>query len=60
VLEASREVRRERVARRNIEKGPTFSMVVPDPVFEMASNMWQRPDDIEIAENRIELISTET
>lgn len=59
VLEASREVRRERVARRNVEKGPTFSMVVPDPVFEMASNMWQRPDDTEIAENRIEMISTE-
>jgi predicted kinase len=59
VLDASRELRRERVARRNVEKGPTFSMVVPDAVFEMASDMWQAPDDIEIAENGIEVISTE-
>lgn len=59
VLEASREVRRERVARRNVEKGPTFSMVVPDPIFEFASDMWQSPDAIEIAAHRIEMISTD-
>jgi predicted kinase len=59
VLDASRELRRERVARRNVEKGPTFSMVVPDAIFEIASDMWQAPDDIEIAEHRIELISTD-
>ncbi|MGC1174615.1 AAA family ATPase [Polaromonas sp.] len=59
VLEASREVRRERVARRNLLKGPTFSMVVPDPIFEFASDMWQSPDATEILEHRIEVVSTE-
>lgn len=60
VLNASRDLRRERVARRNEEKGPTFSMIVPPAVFEVASDMWECPDDTEIEENRIELISTET
>lgn len=59
VLEASRETRRERVARRNIEQGPTFSMVVPAPVFEFASDMWQGPDADEIAQHRIKVISTD-
>ena len=59
VLEASRGLRRDRVVRRNEEKGPTFSMVVPEAIFEMASDMWECPDDIEVEENRIELISTE-
>ena len=45
VLDAPQDVRRERVQRRNTEKGSTFSMVVPDHVFEMASNMWDAPDD---------------
>lgn len=59
VLEASREVRRERVARRNTEKGPTFSMVVPEPIFEFASDMWQAPDEAEIRAHGIEVVSTE-
>ncbi|MEQ1596032.1 MAG: ATP-binding protein [Casimicrobium sp.] len=59
VLEASREVRRKRVQRRNVEKGVTFSMVVPERIFEIASDMWQSPDEVEMSENRIELISTE-
>jgi len=46
-LDAPREVRRERVERRNREKGETFSMVVPPQVFEMASDMWEPPDDTE-------------
>lgn len=58
VLEASRDLRRARVARRNEEKGPTFSMVVPEAFFELASDMWESPDDVEVQENRIELIST--
>lgn len=60
VLSASRDLRRERVARRNEEKGPTFSMIVPDAMFEVASDMWECPDDTEIEENQIELISTES
>lgn len=59
LLVASREVRRERVMRRNIEKGPTFSMVVSAPFFEMASDLWEEPDELEIAENRIERVSTD-
>ena len=59
VLEASREVRRERVARRNAEKGPTFSMIVPDGIFELASDLWQSPDPSEIEDHRIKVISTE-
>ena len=50
VLDAPLEVRRERVRRRNAEKGSTFAMVVPDHVFEMASNLWEAPDDVECSE----------
>lgn len=58
LLLASREVRRERVMRRNVEQGPTFSMVVPAPFFEMASDIWEEPDEVEVAEHRIERVST--
>ena len=56
VLDAPRDVRRERVRRRNIEKGSTFSMVVPDHVFELASDLWEAPDDVEQSEFRIEYV----
>ena len=56
VLDAPREVRRERVQRRNTEKGSTFSMVVPDHVFEMASNMWEAPDDGECSDFAVEFV----
>ena len=59
LLVACRETRRERVMRRNVEKGPTFSMVVSAPLFEMASDLWEEPDELEIAEHRIARISTE-
>lgn len=57
VLDAPLEVRRERVRRRNIEKGPTYSMVVPDPVFELASQLWEPPDDLECSEFCVEFVS---
>lgn len=41
VVDAPREVRRERVRRRNHERGATFSMVVPDAIFELASSSWE-------------------
>ncbi|RTL55560.1 MAG: ATP-binding protein [Rhodocyclaceae bacterium] len=47
VLDAPRDVRRLRVQRRNTEQGATFAMVVPEAVFEMASDLWEPPDDIE-------------
>lgn len=46
-LDAPRDVRRERVERRNREQGPTFSMVVPLEFFERASDLWEplEPDE---------------
>ncbi len=48
VLDVPREVRRERVQRRNTEQGVTFSMVVPEAIFEMASDLWEPPDEAEL------------
>ena len=53
VLDAPRELRRERVERRNAERGETFSMVVPPHIFELASNLWQPPADAECAERKV-------
>lgn len=47
VLEAPRELRRRRIADRNIEQGETFSMHVSDDVFELASDMWEPVDAAE-------------
>ena len=58
VLDAPRQVRLERVRRRNIEKGSTFSMVVPEHVFETASSMWEAPDEVECSNFAIEFVST--
>ena len=58
VLDAPKEVRRERVRQRNLEKGATFSMEVPDDVFEMASNMWENPDEVECREQNIVFVAT--
>lgn len=49
VLDADRDVRRARVARRNEERGPTFAMEVPPDVFELASDLWEPPGDDEAA-----------
>lgn len=46
-LDAPRELRRARVQRRNVEQGATFSMVVPEAVFELASDLWEPVDDLE-------------
>ncbi|MGJ7531009.1 AAA family ATPase [Variovorax sp. GB1P17] len=58
VLDAPLEVRRERVQRRNAEKGPTFSMVVPDHVFDMASALWEAPDEFECSEYDVTFVPT--
>ena len=58
VLDAPRDIRRERVRLRNSEKGATFSMEVPDEIFEIASNMWEEPDDVECSEQNIEVLET--
>lgn len=43
VIDAPRDVRRERVRERNRAKGATFSMLVPNDVFELASDLWEPP-----------------
>lgn len=48
VLDVAKDIRYERVQRRNREQGKTFSMVVPDHIFEAASNMWEAPDEFEL------------
>jgi predicted kinase len=53
LLDAPREVRRERVMRRNEERGETFAQVVPLEFFELASDMWEPPDDEELRERAI-------
>jgi predicted kinase len=47
VLDAPRDVRRERVRKRNQEKGPTYAMDVPEAFFDMASDRWEPIDEIE-------------
>ena len=49
VVDAPREVRRQRVRQRNREQGETFSMEVPDDFFELASDLWEPPTDDERA-----------
>jgi predicted kinase len=48
-LDAPRDVRRERVERRNREQGATFSMIVPPEIFERASDFWEplEPEECE-------------
>ena len=58
VLDAPRDVRRQRVRERNAVQGSTFSMVVPDEIFELASDLWQVPDEQECAQRNICFIST--
>ncbi len=41
VLEVSREERKQRVQKRNIEQGDTFAMHVSEEVFNLASDMWE-------------------
>lgn len=57
VLDAPREVRRERVARRNVERGETFSTFVPPQFFELASDMWEPPDDEEQSERDFRILA---
>ena len=59
VLDASREARRERVRKRNKVKGDTYSMEVPDHIFEIASDMWEPIDESESGGHEVKFISTE-
>jgi predicted kinase len=59
VLDAPRELRRERVQQRNLEQGETFSMVVPPHIFELASDMWEPLDDAECNARNVRFVSTD-
>lgn len=58
-LDADRQLRRERVERRNADRGQTFSMVVPPHIFDLASDLWEPPDDAESRARDIRHIRTE-
>ncbi len=58
VLDAPIQVRRARVRQRNQQKGATFSMVVPDHIFEIASSQWQPPDEAECSRFRIDFVGS--
>jgi len=53
LIDAPRELRRARVLRRNAERGETFAQVVPLELFELASDMWEPPDERERGERDI-------
>ncbi|MBE7369311.1 AAA family ATPase [Ramlibacter pallidus] len=59
VLEADREVRRARVRQRNLERGPTFSMEVPDAIFDLASDRWEAPDAGECEGRDVRFVRTD-
>jgi predicted kinase len=59
VIDAPREVRRDRVRKRNTDKGVTYSMEVPDHFFEMASDLWEPVDAWECNLYPVKFISTE-
>jgi predicted kinase len=56
VIDANKETRRNRVLKRNVEKGETYSMEVPEQIFETADYMWQPLEDDETAGRNIEYI----
>jgi predicted kinase len=57
-LDAPRDVRRERVERRNREQGPTFSVVVPPDFFERASDLWEPLEPDEHAGRDVRFLAT--
>jgi len=59
VLDADRQLRRERVEQRNASKGATFSMVVPPHIFDLASDLWEPPDDDECRGRDITFLRTD-
>ncbi|WP_266157491.1 AAA family ATPase [Dyella silvatica] len=59
VLDAPRDIRRQRVQQRNAEKGATFSMVVPAEIFELASDLWQPPMAADCAGRDVRFVELE-
>jgi len=59
VLDADKELRRQRVERRNLEQGATFSMAVSPEVFELASSLWEPISKEESANLDVTFITAE-
>jgi predicted kinase len=57
VLDAPREVRRERVEARNRDRGATFTMIVPPAIFELASDLWEPLERDELEGRDVLLVS---
>ena len=53
LIDAPRDVRRERVLGRNRDRGATFSVEVPPAFFELASDLWEPPDEGERERYRV-------
>lgn len=59
ILDADRDVRRARVLARNADRGDTFKMIVPPAIFELASDLWEPPDDDECAGRSVTCVRTD-
>lgn len=59
VVDAAKEVRRERVESRNRIQGATFSMIVTPDIFELASDLWEPPDVAESEKRDMRFIRTD-
>jgi len=57
LLDAPRDVRRERVRQPNREKGAAFSMEVSDAFFELASDYWEPLGEAELGRNEARWIN---
>ena len=57
LLDAPKDVRWQRVQRRNAEQGATFKMAVSEEIFQIANAAWQPPDDAEIQARGIAEVS---
>jgi len=59
IVEASESTRRERVKLRNLDKGDTYAMEVPDEIFTMANNMWEPFDNSESEKMQVIYVNTD-
>ena len=57
LLDAPAEVRWDRVRQRNEREGTTFKMAVSREIFELANGAWEAPDERELKERPVSLVS---
>ncbi|GAB2791544.1 AAA family ATPase [Dyella kyungheensis] len=57
LLDAPRDVRRERVRQWNREKGTTFAMEASDAFFELASDCWEPLSEVELERYEVRWIN---